>query len=103
MTVGQHIPMAAAPRSGHGHPIPTVGIWDECCHLGCPMATFTAHPHWGPTGARVSPCPLPSPCALCSGLGTGMLRAPGLSGEQCTSGFLTLVFNVPPQPDGKNK
>lgn len=25
------------------------------------------------------------------------------SEELCTSGFLTLAFNIPPQPDGKNK
>lgn len=25
------------------------------------------------------------------------------SEELCTSGFLTLGFNIPPQPDGKNK
>lgn len=35
--------------------------------------------------------------------GDKVLRSKRSSEELCTSGFLTLAFNVPPQPDGKNK
>lgn len=35
--------------------------------------------------------------------GDKVLRSERSGEELCTSGFLTLAFNVPPQPDGKNK
>lgn len=35
--------------------------------------------------------------------GDEVLRSERSGEELCTSGFLTLAFNVPPQPDGKNK
>lgn len=114
----QHL-VRVRPRSRHPSPrldiqAPSPLRWDArpACHV---------HIHSSaPPGVQQVPggVTIPSPRARGSGLGTraagpgaGKRRMLGdevsaseRSGEElCTSGFLTLAFNVPPQPDGKNK
>lgn len=119
------VPKATGTGSGCGQGLatPAPGWTSRLHHRGSGMlallatSTLTAQPRRG-----CSRCPGVSPSRphVLEGRGSG----PGLRGrelgsaarfgdevsaserggeELCTSGFLTLAFNVPPQPDGKNK